>query len=349
MRVLVLTADFPPYVWSGIGSSVGHQVQGLAKLGCEVDVLTTARNAAVSGVRVTQLETSKFPAGLRGRDVIHLHSLRLGELALELRRRDGTRLVYTAHSLLERELGEDAEARKWKSVQEKLMKEADHVVLLSEVECMYVATRWPELYGRCSVLPHGVPVVDTENRELGEAPVVLFAGRFCRSKGTDVAVGAMDALLRSDLSATCVLAGGRGDAGSHRLVSELAAKYPGRCSAPGWLSRRQLDQWLRRATVLLMPSRYEPFGMIALEAQAMGLPVLGAHIDGLSELLGEGSGGTTVEGHAVMDWADALKEMLGDRSELAAKSARGPRYVRARYGLQTHAEKYLHLLRSCAR
>jgi glycosyltransferase involved in cell wall biosynthesis len=347
MRVLVLTADLPPHVRSGIGRSVGYQVAALAGLGCKTDVATTVHGASLPSVRVTQLSTGRFPQALRGSDVLHLHSLRLAELAWQLKKRDGSSLLYTAHSLLERELACTPEAAAWIRVQERLLQQADHVIFLSEGERRYALKTWPCLRGRSSVLPHGIPVAPLEPCSFSGPPIILFAGRFCRSKGIDVAIAIMRTLLRNDSSATVVLAGGQGDAASERLVSELVSDYPARCLAPGWLSQNALNDWLRRTTVLLVPSRYEPFGMIALEAQAKGVPVLGARVDGMADLLGKMSGGATVADHDAEHWAEVLERMLADRAGLASMSERGPRYVHAEFGLAAHAERYLRLLRSC--
>src|ERR1700712_3432058 len=124
MRILVLTADLPPHVWSGVGTAVGYELQALAIAGADLQVLTTATDAWVENVRITRLNGRRFPAKLRGADVVHLHSLRLADVAWEVTRRDGAALVYTAHALMERELGAEERARPWKLAQGRLMEEA---------------------------------------------------------------------------------------------------------------------------------------------------------------------------------------------------------------------------------
>ena len=347
MRVLVLAADLPPRVHSGIGTAAAWNVQAFADHGGDVEVLTTASAADVPGVRVTPLDDRHFPTHLRKATVIHLHSLRLAELALELRRRDGSALLYTAHTLLHRELEASWNARLWQARQRKVLEQADHVLFLSEAEKQTGILLCPDVAARSTVLRHAIPPCPGVSRATETMPLVLFAGRFCRSKGFDVAAAAMERMLHNHTNLRCILVGNGSEPAANGIAQTLARRYPERCLAPGWLPHVEIQTWMQRASLLLMPSRYEPFGMVALEALRIGLPVLGASIEGLCELLAENSGATTVAGHSPQVWADAASALLQNADQLQAMRRQGPLYVQKHYSPAAHASAYRAVLERC--
>jgi len=79
----------------------------------------------------------------------------------------------------------------------------------------------------------------------------------------------------------------------------------------------------RSADVLLMPSRAESFGLVALESQAAGTPVVAARVGGLTSSVAPGSGGLLVDGHDPVDWAAAIDRLLARPELLAALTAGG--------------------------
>lgn len=350
MRILVLTADLPPDSWSGIGVAVAHQTQAIASLGCDVDILTTAPPTDIPGVRVYPLPRDRFP-DLPAPDYIHLHSLALGELALQLRLRLAVPLLYTAHSLLQRELHEVAAARPWQRRQRRIFEAADHTFFLTSTEREQAIADSPQLARRSSVLSNGLPSSPASpcikdqmecNEERMELPLVLYAGRFALSKGTDIAIATMSAVLDTFPDLHCALIGGHdADNAFGALIAELVVRHPDRVATPGWLRAAELERLLRRATLLLMPSRYEPFGMIALEAMRMGTPVLGADIDSLRELLRPGSGGVPVASHHVDEWVAATNDLLLDGPRFRSLRAAGPLFVDRHYNIADQAKRLL--------
>lgn len=68
----------------------------------------------------------------------------------------------------------------------------------------------------------------------------------------------------------------------------------------------------RAADVVAMPSYNETFGLVAMEAQATGTPVVAARVGGLPHAISEGETGVLVDGHDPADWADALEGLLDD-------------------------------------
>jgi D-inositol-3-phosphate glycosyltransferase len=159
-------------------------------------------------------------------------------------------------------------------------------------------------------------------------PVLLFVGRIQPLKGLDVAVGALAEL--DDPNAELVVVGGpSGSDGPAELdrVRKLAADL-------GVLSRVQfvdpqphhlLSTWYRAADVILMPSRSESFGLVALEAAACGRPVVAAGVGGLRTIVDDGQTGFLIDGRDPAAYASAVDALLRDPTLAAGMGAAAAR------------------------
>jgi 1,4-alpha-glucan branching enzyme len=325
MRVLVLSADYPPRAWSGIGAAVALQARAMTRQGVEVDVLLPPGQAApdVSAVRVHELSATRFPLPPRVFDVVHLHSLCFSELALQLQSRYGLPLVYTAHALLRHEVPAFARRSGWGAVQDRVLARSDHVLFPSEAE----RRRAPTLHRRGSVLRNGVEPARLRSSAAGP---IVFAGRFAEGKGVLLLREIVERIV-SRPGPSFVFAGGHGDGPGERTIELLVRRFSARCRCVGWLAPPALERLLAEASIVLVPSRYEPFGMVALEAMRVGTPVLAASVGGLRETVRPGSGGMLVESPTADSWCEAICRLLhvpGLRVEL---SRRGPEYVAKNY------------------
>lgn len=335
MKVMILTADYPPAAWSGIGPAVALQARALAALGVETHVMVArgerrpsvapVASVAEEGLTIHWLSGARFPMDAREFDLVHLHSLALSELALELRRRFRLPLVYTAHSWLPSELGRSAMAAFWCAVQGRVMAASNRVIFLNESERAAAVALLPELRLRARKIPNAIPppvACETEP----ESGLLVFAGRFARSKGIAVLVEVIERVL-AERPIRLALAGGHGDAESERLIGKLVSRFPDNALVAGWLDRARLDALLARAALVLMPSLYEPFGLVALEAMRMGAPVLAAAVGGLKEIVTEESGGRLIGSHEPAEWSEATLNLLSDSQARRSLRHRGPRYV----------------------
>jgi glycosyltransferase involved in cell wall biosynthesis len=322
MRVLVLTADHPPHTWSGIGTAVASQAEALHRLtDVEVSVLVPEPTD----------DRWRSPVRPEGFDLVHLHSLALSELALELRRRFALPLVYTAHSLLHLELAGLPQAAVWERVQAAVMRASDHVIFLSPQERAAALARHPELAGRCSVVANGVEPPSRQHRPRPSPDLpIVFAGRFTQAKGITL-LAAIVRGLAGTRGYRFVLAGGHGDVAGQAVAAELADRFPAACQVMGWLTRPMVDDLLARARLVLVPSRYEPFGMVALEAMRQGTPVLAAAVGGLPAVVTDESGGRMVGSRDPSAWCASIVELLESPTLHQELSRRGPPYVAHRY------------------
>lgn len=340
----MLTADYPPHTWSGIGHAVARQAQALADLGVEVHVLCEADAArsrdedSHGGPVVHALDRYRCPVDPGQFDLVHLHSLSLCELALEMVRRFHRPLVYTAHSLLHLEVGQAPQTRQWCLAQRLLLTLSQHVIFLSRAERDAALCLAPDLDRRSSVVPNGVEPLAKPSAYAAEGPVV-FAGRFARTKGLDLLAQVVPQVA-AQWHCPFVLAGGHGDDVGERAIQAIGNQTPAAlCQVHGWLPAPAVEQLLAGARLVLVPSRYEPFGQTALEAMRVGAPVLAAAVGGLLELVTENAGGLLVDSHDPAVWRQRIGEILAAHDLRRELHQRGPAYVADRFDIRCIARR----------
>jgi glycosyltransferase involved in cell wall biosynthesis len=165
-------------------------------------------------------------------------------------------------------------------------------------------------------------------------PRVLFVGRFDRHKGGDLAIDAFREIGAASPRAELLFAGpdrgfddGRGRTFS--LEQYLAERIPdeavrARVRRLGALPPAELAALRGRASVVVVPSRYEVFGMTAMEALASGAPLVAARVGGLAETLRSGENALCFEAGDAGDLAQRVLEVLANPG-LAARIAEGGR------------------------
>jgi D-inositol-3-phosphate glycosyltransferase len=159
-----------------------------------------------------------------------------------------------------------------------------------------------------------------------DRPVLLFVGRIQPLKGVDVAVRTLHRIVGSRPDALLLVVGGasgpEGGAEVARveaLVAELGLGANVRFVQPQ--PHHALSTYYRAADVVVVPSRSESFGLVALEAAACGTPVVAAAVGGLRTLVVEGCTGLLVDGRDPVDHADAVASILADPAAAAAMGA----------------------------
>ncbi|MBH1936131.1 D-inositol-3-phosphate glycosyltransferase [Streptomyces sp. AV19] len=169
-----------------------------------------------------------------------------------------------------------------------------------------------------------------------DALIPLFAGRIQPLKAPDVLLRAVAVLLerRPELRPRLVVPVVGGPSGSglarpeglHKLAARLGITDVVRFRPP--VDQARLADWYRAASVLVMPSYSESFGLVAVEAQASGTPVLAAAVGGLPVAVRDGASGFLVDGHDPADYARVLErfadapELVGTMGAAAAAHAR---------------------------
>ncbi|WP_424193338.1 glycosyltransferase [Ampullimonas aquatilis] len=115
---------------------------------------------------------------------------------------------------------------------------------------------------------------------------VLFIGRFDRQKGVDVFFAAMST-MQNEVTAFAI--------GAAVIDGTVLPATPPNITCPGWVKLENMPIYLEMADVIVVPSRWEGFGLIAVEAMRAGLAVIASRVGGLAEVVEEGVTGFLVE------------------------------------------------------
>ncbi|MFN8170189.1 MAG: glycosyltransferase, partial [Candidatus Nanopelagicales bacterium] len=182
--------------------------------------------------------------------------------------------------------------------------------------------------------------------------VLLFVGRIQPLKAPDVLVRAVAAMvaatpsLRDTLQVVvCGGPSGSGLAHPHALEDlavELGVRDLVRFVPP--VDRVRLADWYRAADVCVVPSYSESFGLVAVEAQACGTPVVAARVGGLPTAVADGVSGLLVDGHDPQTWGRALCDVVGDRDRLERWSQAAVGHA-SRFGWDATADATLEVYR----
>ncbi|MFI1166012.1 D-inositol-3-phosphate glycosyltransferase [Streptomyces sp. NPDC020801] len=177
-----------------------------------------------------------------------------------------------------------------------------------------------------------------------DALIPLFAGRIQPLKAPDVLLRAVGVLLdeRPELRSRIVVPVVGGPSGSglakpeglQKLAARLGIADVVRFRPP--VGQEQLADWFRAASVLVMPSYSESFGLVAIEAQAAGTPVLAASVGGLPVAVRDGETGFLVRGHDPAAYARMLRAFADDPHLADRMGAAAARHAQS-FGWDTSA------------
>ncbi len=327
-------SDLPPRVEVSDGVSVRHVVagpfEGLAKEDLPAQLCAVTRG-------VLREEARHEPGYF---DLVHSHywlSGQVGSLAAE---RWHVPLVHSMHTMAKVKnaalaTGDQPEPTARVIGEEQVVDLADRLVANTPDE----AAQLVDLYGAdgekvVSVYP-GVDLKvftpgsqEAARARLGipaNAVVLLFVGRIQPLKAPDVLVRAAAQLLAADPGlrdrlVVAVVGGPSGSGLAHPtalddLATRLGIRGSVRFTPP--VTQLALADWYRAATLTVVPSYNESFGLVAVESQACGTPVVAAAVGGLRTAVSDGRSGLLVDGHDPRAWASAVAGLLADPRRLA--------------------------------
>ncbi|MBC3179592.1 D-inositol-3-phosphate glycosyltransferase [Corynebacterium lujinxingii] len=267
-------------------------------------------------------------------DLIHSHYWLSGQVGWLLADLAGVPLVHTGHTwaAVKNAYGvgsSESEARR--ICEQQLVDNAESLVVNTEDETAELARFYDVNPGKISVVSPGA---DTElftpgtnrntelaRRHLGiplHAKVVAFVGRLQDFKGPHVLLRAMGEVVRRgrvDGPLRVIICGGASGAGSSVERYREIADEEGLRRITRFLGPRPPEELVsiyQAADIVAVPSYNESFGLVAVEAQATGTPVVAAKVGGLPLAVVDGETGLLVDGHVPESWADALEQLLID-------------------------------------
>jgi glycosyltransferase involved in cell wall biosynthesis len=168
---------------------------------------------------------------------------------------------------------------------------------------------------------------------------LLFVGRLDRQKGAEVALAALAALAGPGAELPLRVVGtGPEEAALRRLAGELGVA--GRVRWDGQLPQDRLADRYRRAAALLVPGRDEGLGLVAVEAQLSGAPVVAAASGGLLDVVADGRTGRTFPPGRPDALARTVEAVLADRDGTARMAEAARELAAARFGTAAAARTY---------
>ncbi len=331
IKILLLSWEYPPVVIGGLGRHVHHLATELAMAGHDVVVLSRRPTATdphshpgtdefVEGVRVISaaedpheftfgadmmawtlaMGHAMVRAGLGladwRPDVVHAHDWLVAHPAVALAQSFDVPLVSTIHAT---EAGRHsgwvsgAVSRQVHALESWLVRESDWLITCSASMRDEISTLFGPELADISVICNGI---DTEGwpftarkRHSGPAELLYF-GRLEYEKGVHDAIAALPRIRRTHPGTTLTIAG---EGTQLEFLKEEARKHRvfKATTFVGLVDRSELLALLHRTDAAVLPSHYEPFGIVALEAAAAGAPLVTSTAGGLGEAVIDGETG----------------------------------------------------------
>jgi D-inositol-3-phosphate glycosyltransferase len=314
-------SSLPPVVEMVPGVHVRHVTAGPFE-GLSKEELPSQLCAFTNGVLRAE---AAHPPGYY--DLIHSHYWMSGQVGWLARERWGVPHVHTAHTLAKVKnrliaAGDRPEPKARVIGEEQVIAESDRLVANTRFEAQDLVNWYDADPTRLTVVQPGVdlnrfrpgPAAAARTR-LGlpaNGHIISFVGRIQPLKAPDVLISALAELPLTDV--TVVICGGPSGSGLDRPTSliELAASL-GVSDSVRFLQPQTGDalaDLYRASDLVAVPSHNESFGLVALEAQACGTPVVAAAVGGLVTAVQDGVSGVLVDGHDPQDWARVMAKLL---------------------------------------
>lgn len=367
-RVLMLSWEYPPHHVGGLGRHVGHLSRYLLERGAEVTVVTRAAggmpqewddggtkvlatvpydlhppdfvtwaaqfNVSVMETAVRRLDPDDF-------DLIHVHDWIVAYSGRALKHAWGLPLVATIHAtefgrqggLYNQSQAHISETEWW------LCYEACRVITCSRCMKAEVEGVFGVPGDKIRVIPNGID--DSwfrVPRKPSGCPLVIFVGRLVPEKGAQTLVDAMEDVVREVPDAELIIAG----AGPMEadIISRIhRARLLDRARMVGRLDDAGLRDLYSRAWVACFPSSYEPFGIVALEAMATGVPCVVGDVGGLREIVAHRRTGLAVQAGNPKALARAITDQIKDRTRAEEMARRARRVAFSDYSWSDVAGK----------
>ena len=352
----MLSWEYPPHIVGGLGRHVFHLSRALSSKGIGVQVLTFTDGSSpseetVDGVRVMRVNpySLRYPdftswihglnllmvervVKLREFDLIHVHDWLTATSGIALKHVMRKPLVATIHST---ELGrrggslKNEHERHIHEIEWLLSYEAWRVICCSR----YMVNEVSRFLGcppnKIFQIPNGYapdsfPKPAPLNRRdyaRDDERIVLYVGRLVYEKGPHLLLEAAGKLRRGDLKFIFV-----GDGSMKPYLVDLSVRLgiSDKIYFLGHVPDDVLHALYRLATVAIFPSLYEPFGIVALEAMGLGVPVIVSAVGGLDEIVQHGHNGLKFHPGSPSALAETIN-MLVDNPELCRRLAMNAR------------------------
>lgn len=321
MRVLMYTWEFPPRIVGGLARHVYYLSKALARIGIEVTVVTlefpgapwseVIDNVNVERVRIevgnpnflswvflfNHFMEKRFALLKKSVDIIHGHDWLVALASIATKHFTNKPLVFTYHSTERGRVGtlSTPDSFTIDSLEWWCGYEASKIIVTSRSMMNEVMNAFKIPSNKISIIPNGIdisefniqvnPLEIKRNIGIGEdKKLVLFVGRITSQKGVTYLIQAVPKVLSAHPDARFVIVGDGWELGTikNMIYSMGLGEY---VKTLGFLPDHTVKSLMKAADVMVIPSIYEPFGIVALEAMASGTPLVASDVGGLSEII----------------------------------------------------------------
>ena len=267
-------------------------------------------------------------------DVLHSHYWISGKVAMPVAKKFGIPLAHTMHTMarvknMNLAEGERPEPMIRVQGETQVVAAADALIANTDAEAASLVSLYEACPDNVSVVSPGVDLYTftagsgrkAAREAIGlpqDAHILAFVGRIQPHKGPEVLIRAVAEMLNHSPhlrpKLITVIMGGASGSGLGEverlkdLVSWLNISDVVRFENP--VPRAQIPQWYRAADLVCVPSYSESFGLVALEAQACGTPVVATAVGGLRTAVADGISGVLVDGHDPRAWSSVLARLI---------------------------------------
>lgn len=273
-------------------------------------------------------------------DIIHSHYWMSGIAAIELKQFINAPIIHMFHTLvlMKNRIAQsdnEVEGEYRLEGEKKVLSHVDKIIAATLAEKSQLEFLYEAKSSNIAVIPPGVdtsrfyPIPKEEAKEVIDIPgdnrLILFVGRIEPLKGIDNLIRAISIIQKSGQLACCphrlAIIGGEPDARPEDMNAEMARiqdlteelQIENFVFFLGKQDQKLLPYYYSAAEVVVMPSHYESFGMVALEAMACGTPVVASQVGGLGFLVRDGETGFVVPGNDPKIMADRLVQIIRNK------------------------------------
>jgi glycogen(starch) synthase len=377
MRILVLTWEYPPKGVGGLAQHVYDLTHALRDKGHELTIVTAGDDESIEHEQQENLQIFRVkPFPVTGNDflswvfqlnfamlekcftltqtgyefdIIHAHDWLVAFSARALKFGLHLPLVATIHATeYGRNQGLHNGLQRYISdVEWWLTYEAWKVIVCSNYMNNEVENIFQVPSDKIHVIPNGVELngfkaldenFKRSNYASDDEKIVFFIGRLVPEKGLHILLDAASKVIYHYPKAKFVIAG-KGPSADYLRAKATILGMEDRCYFTGYINDKVRNSLYRASDVAVFPSIYEPFGIVALEAMAAGVPVVVSDTGGLSEIVNHGMDGLkAIQGNAG-SLANSILTLLKDKKLAMSLASNATEKVRNEFSWHTIADK----------
>lgn len=325
MNIAHFTFEYPPSTTGGLGTYLQGLVEYQKGMGDQVDVFflsneqPPARTIHLPFYKNEQLvsynlnQINQLCKHVKY-DVVVCQEWE-GILASQPLWTQGIPLVTTCHLPLAWDIGYQAEDIACKFAGELeffAMAQSDLIIAVSNSVKRQLEQSYTFTQGKIKVVHNGTDTSFFSPGIKSDQPIVLYVGRFGEQKGFDLLPDIFSLLKQSHPRLLFKIIG------IGPLKSEVSKKFEALNLAKSiqfyeFSPPEKVLELYREATVVIMPSRFEPCSLVAIESMATGTPLVASNVGGLAEIITHGEDGFLVRSNDVSNFAQAVSLLLNDK------------------------------------